>query len=55
MARRDHDPGQSPQLLLQERRGVIVKMVCGLVQQHRGGPANQQRTEREPAALPARE
>ncbi len=50
----DHgDPGQRDQELLEQRGGLVVEVVGGLVEQHAAGPPGDQRGQREAAALPA--
>ncbi len=44
-----------PQPSLEERRGVVVQVGRGLVQQQDGGEPHQQRREREPVPLPSRQ
>lgn len=55
MAGQYDDSGQVPHLFLDEGGGNVVEVVGRLVQQQCAGPPDQERGQRQPAALPAGE
>ncbi len=53
MAGQDDGPGQVPQVRLEEDRGVVIEVVGRLVEEQRGGTADQQGGQGQAAALAA--